>query len=484
MELFRRILFYIFLGLYLILCPLIVMYSLGYILSPKQQEIIQTGIISLASSPPGAYVYLGKSRYAQRTPTVINNLLPGKYSLRVTKKNYFPWSGETTVRAGKAAAFENIILLPQEWEINYLSEGKFRELIPLSGTGYFLASKSPRLGDYFVYDRKLKQMMPLVAPGHHLEEFRVANYFVNGQSPFILLQGSLKGVSGQIFVEVDSDPFTLQDITPLFQDRPVKVFWDTRPEGNLFSLHKQAYINKLNVDSGALYPKFLEEVKGFGAFNRFLYTIHNDNSLYKVSYDKSKSEILESDFLSVIEADEPLEIYPLENGLMLLLGARGSLAINQPPYRIAAEGVLGFEYHPENDLLCFWQRDKIGVMDFSEKIENNGKSFEYPGPLWVYAAGKQIKQCSWVHNGSHIVFRDRDQILFCDLNAGDSPRTVNLLRAHPNTGFFYEEEEEVLYFLDQKSSRLASIQLIPEGPVIPEPASRPDEETLKEGDLN
>ena len=79
----RRIIFYLFVAIYLIAAPLTVLYALGYILSPTRQTLVQTGLISLSSVPSQASVWVNGSLLNEKTPLVLRNLKPGPYSLRV-----------------------------------------------------------------------------------------------------------------------------------------------------------------------------------------------------------------------------------------------------------------------------------------------------------------------------------------------------------------------------------------------------------------
>ena len=114
MESTRKLLFYIFLVLYLILCPLLILYSLGYIFNPQNKEIVQTGVIYLSSLPSDADIFLEKSHYIHATPSMIEELLPGDYTITLKSEGYKDWVENVTVEAGKAISFNNILLIPEE----------------------------------------------------------------------------------------------------------------------------------------------------------------------------------------------------------------------------------------------------------------------------------------------------------------------------------------------------------------------------------
>ena len=71
----RRIVFYILLMVYLVTCPFVILYALGYAYKPGHDpSIMKMGVVSLSTVPSGASVYLGRSRFTEKTPTVLMDL--------------------------------------------------------------------------------------------------------------------------------------------------------------------------------------------------------------------------------------------------------------------------------------------------------------------------------------------------------------------------------------------------------------------------
>ena len=100
MNILRKILFYLFIAIYLILCPLIIFYALGYIFTPKVEEgFAKTGLIHLETLPTDASVSIANRRYAEKTPVTIRNLLAGRYDVKIFLKGYRPWVRKVTPRS-------------------------------------------------------------------------------------------------------------------------------------------------------------------------------------------------------------------------------------------------------------------------------------------------------------------------------------------------------------------------------------------------
>ena len=126
MKLLRGILFSAFVFLYLLVCPLVVGYALGYLFKPgSPQGIVKTGLIHLSTAPSGAIVTVEGRRFNEQTPTMIRNLLPGNYRVRDLLEDHKPWERVVSVEAGKAAVFEHILLFPNHSQPSRLLEGKY-----------------------------------------------------------------------------------------------------------------------------------------------------------------------------------------------------------------------------------------------------------------------------------------------------------------------------------------------------------------------
>lgn len=61
MQLIRRIIFYLFVLIYLILAALIILYSFGYIFQPVKKEISQAALSILPVTLPGPIYILGRA---------------------------------------------------------------------------------------------------------------------------------------------------------------------------------------------------------------------------------------------------------------------------------------------------------------------------------------------------------------------------------------------------------------------------------------
>ena len=110
----RKKLFYVFAGVYVIGCPILILYAIGFWFNPNTADIVETGVISLSTIPSGAEVSLNNKKINSKTPTVIRFLPPGEYFIMMRLKEYKEYKNRVRVYKGKAVALENIELIAND----------------------------------------------------------------------------------------------------------------------------------------------------------------------------------------------------------------------------------------------------------------------------------------------------------------------------------------------------------------------------------
>lgn len=125
----RAFLFYLSVIIFLMGLPPILSFTLGYKFDRRTLKFTKAGLIVLKTQPAGANVYLNNGLLAPKTPTTINELLPGRYNLKIELEKYYPWSKDIEVEAGKVTRLERIILFPLRPNIEQLNKEKISSFL-------------------------------------------------------------------------------------------------------------------------------------------------------------------------------------------------------------------------------------------------------------------------------------------------------------------------------------------------------------------
>ena len=120
----RGVLFYLSLFVFFAGLPLILSFALSYKFNLKTFKFTKTGLIAVRTQPQGASIYFQGKLLNDKTPATINELMPGKYTIKLGLEDYYPWNGDIEVEAGKVSRLEKVILFPLRPNIKQLNKDK------------------------------------------------------------------------------------------------------------------------------------------------------------------------------------------------------------------------------------------------------------------------------------------------------------------------------------------------------------------------
>ncbi|MFO7810267.1 MAG: PEGA domain-containing protein, partial [Candidatus Delongbacteria bacterium] len=448
--------------IYLIVCPLVLLYSFGYVFQPEEKEISRTGLVHIDTVPAGAHIYLGKSHYKYRTPASITDLQPGEYQISVRLEGYRPWNRRITVRPGKATAFNNIILLPDEIvPVDLFPETRFKDSKDLAGTRYLIVQKGSHLEELNVFDRQREELLPLLAQNGKNSDFATASLFSQKNSALIVVFGGLLWDRKYFSVHLAEKERSLTDITELVTEHPESFKWNDNAPDHIYTIHKD-HVNRLNIKTGSVEPKYFDNVKGFGLSDKWLYVLNTENILLRYTPDKKKqSKIFEDERLGkdLFTESQYYSIEELKKQILLFHGDNGDLITTIPPYRISEGNVSGVNYNEKQSILSFWSKTSIWTADhnvkagdllFKDRVLVNK----------VYDDGDNILQCFWVRNATHILFKDADNVYLLEIDPDKDPHKEFIVKVRPGTEISYFEKTGSLYYINSEK-KLMKMEIIP-----------------------
>ncbi len=240
MLLLRKIIFYIFAVIYLVLCPLIVARMLGFVINPLTHHLEKTGLVYVSTNPPDATVYIDGRRAHQKTPTAIRDLAPGKHFIRIEHSGYNDWEMNIPIVGKKATVLANTLLIPQEWPIKRISDRPFQNITPAADDMLIAVSATHH------FQINLKENPPLIK--------EVSNDLLNARASFPAPEVFLindnkdlltkKGKWVQLRIKEDFGGLQAYDIT---SSKPgTKMYFDEK-SGELFYLDEAGFLSEIQI---------------------------------------------------------------------------------------------------------------------------------------------------------------------------------------------------------------------------------------------
>ncbi len=121
---YRRILYLSFITAFIIITPLVILYTAGYGYNFKKGRIEKTGILYVDSKPKEADIYIN-GQFSGKTDKRFPAMLPDKYQLEVKKNGYHSWQKEIEIKSNLTEFAEDIVLFKDALPIN-LVEGQIK----------------------------------------------------------------------------------------------------------------------------------------------------------------------------------------------------------------------------------------------------------------------------------------------------------------------------------------------------------------------
>ncbi len=233
MSALRRFFFYLFLLVYLVAAPVAILYAFGYMWAPgSERGLVRSGLVALNTTPDDAQVFLGASRYTRRTPTLLRDLLPGEYSIRLARPGFEDLTVTARIEPDRATVLDRLLLLP--------TARSPRPILDETWTGFFAHAG----GRYLLLQRG------------------AAHFLYDTRKP-------------------DEPP---RDISRLFTGIPDELAWSARDPDELF-VRIGTRVHRLDLEDGAIYPDVTPPARRIAMAHKRLYIADEEGRPMRVARD-------------------------------------------------------------------------------------------------------------------------------------------------------------------------------------------------------
>ncbi|MDD4957300.1 MAG: PEGA domain-containing protein [Candidatus Omnitrophica bacterium] len=444
---------------------------MGYIYKPGDKNVIKTGLIYLATAPEGATVYLNGEKQEKTTPVMLLELTSGSYNVKAIAENYRPWDQTVPVEKEKATVLDKVLLIPSEWAPEAIMNETFSKFLPVPGTDIFLMAKDAGAAKWITYNYVEDKITPLFEDGSPFRDYTVSDVKCVKGDTSVLLALLLGAEKKYVWLELNPSGNKATDVTELFLSGIDTVSW-FRGSQNVFSLNG-GNLERIDVKEGAIYPEYINKVKGYGLEAGRIYTLTEDNLVKSDSMDlTSEEDILEDPSLGgKIFRDIQYDIRVISDDFMIFLGEDGDLIASKLPYRFTDEKIKDVKPAAYSKRLLVWSKSKVGLLDFSTELTGY-VGFEKPPLLvWLYENGQDIDEAFWVFSEAYVLVKDAGKISLVEIETYGEFPVAELFTVDAANPANYSEKTGSIYYIDGQDNVPRSIKLIPDRPITPVPGT-------------
>ena len=110
----RLIIFLAFVLMFLIAAPLLVLFTAGYRFDLSSGRIVHTAVLNMSSIPRNTTVIIDGEPQADRTPSIIETVLPGEHEIVLEKADYLPWKQTLFFESRETTFATDVVLFLDE----------------------------------------------------------------------------------------------------------------------------------------------------------------------------------------------------------------------------------------------------------------------------------------------------------------------------------------------------------------------------------
>ena len=436
----RRILFYALTVIFIIFGTVVVFYSNGWRLDLETLTIDKLGGLFFEITPRDATITIDKNQFEfksgfLRSGTLIANLFPKNYTVKVTKSGYQSWIKELEVKPSLVTEVPPVILLPDKQDLGEVLTDNINNF--WIGPKHYIAGKENRL------EFKLQKLL-----GNNVVNWSESgdSVITKNNSSFFLTnlgnQGSALNLSlsfGNLWQQKFPDQKLEMIKTVLFYPAAENKF--IVPTGNGLYLLDTEKFSLSRLHKGPI-----------GAFkvknNEIFFYAEGKVSIYNLSLD-TEGLLINQEFKPAKDIQVSLSGYQVS-----ILGEDGKLYIfdrKSLTGNLIAENIASMLFSPDGKKIAFTNnRKELTVYHLSDPSKDNKKN-EEPA---IFNIGS-TEEISWHKNSAYLFIKYPTSLYL--LEANNLPPINFQVIDLENKKFSYQPEENSIYLL--KNSGLYRLSL-------------------------
>jgi dipeptidyl aminopeptidase/acylaminoacyl peptidase len=428
----RTVIAIVFLLLFVVTAPVVILYTAGYGFNWKRHRIEKTGSIQIGTIPGSAKVLLDGVPQKNLTPSSYARLLPDDYDVRILERGYLPWQKTLTVQSGETT-FATGITLYQD-VLPRLTLDAHADVAAWSPDGKSLA--------YVTDDGKWQEVSVLTND----QSTTLLARFPHATYAGVALSWSPKG-DAVLFIATAGGAthilkFSADGITPAlavqaqFPKGTLRARWSL--DGNAIIVMDSAGASSVDPTTGVatplrLAPGLLDaDVRGQDAYT--LRTVSDVNAPMVVvergagAAATTVAELPSGNYRFVTGTDRFLAIVDMKKGRMMLVDLNDGT--------VDAYDGTAIIWDTKNDRALVWNDFEISLINLNDGSET-----------LITRLGTIISDCAWSPSGDAVIYATPNAISVAEFNGDDGRVVLDLVRFSEIGTFAVDAQTDMIRFV-------------------------------------
>jgi len=426
----RKIIVLIFFILFFILAPLLTAYSLGYRYDFKTGNIQKNGAFYIKSYPRGAEIFINNEKERRKTPTQLIDILPGTYTVEVTKNNYVSWIKKLEVSSGETTFAEDIVLFLKDRQKNSLSVGSEKILLNKNADKYVLLDENNKL---------------IITDVEQGRSFDIDTL----DKKYELLDWSSD--NQQLLIKIDNKYFAFDVDKKILEAIPIvgiqKMLWENNSQTLIYLKDNRLYRHYHRPASSSTGPADeLLDIKNY--INDF--AIKNNWLIIQYTFDKNNFvEQLDKNNLTSKQVINNVNLGSLEvllaedDYLIFTIGAK--LYIKNILRELITIPITTAKLHDERLLIT--NGHEIILFNYQEEWQE-----------LIDRSSNIVADVFWHPNGSYFVSEINDSTTLTELDGRDKRNNIELVNNPRKKNYVFDKKGEKLFIISPEENYYLSIQ--------------------------
>ncbi len=453
----RTFLFIACLISFLIIAPVIVLYSQGYRFDPKNRTITMTGAFYVKAWPKNCDVFVNGKLASKNDflfgADLVENLIPGTHLMEVKKQGYIPWQKNLKIMAMMTIEAKNIVLFPQNLGFE-IKASNVQNIFPAPSNKKLILEKKDSQGWYLTsFDLKnnLEQVLALEKDFDKKKSgSTMQNLIWSADSKKAIAKVLINEAEKFFLLEVE-DKISFLSLDPLGNFE--KISFQGNDSSKFFILKNNSlhYGNFISLKTVKLADKIID----FAADNSKLYFLDNTGFITRINDLESFSGQKLSDAPFTIISETPYELEAEKNYLFLKQGDQLFwFDEKNNSFVKIAENAADLAVSKDNGKLVYLNNTEISIYFFKEKIEQIEKQ-----NMLLARFSEKIGQVFWLNN-DYLLFVVGNKLKAAEIDNRDQANIIDLAEINSPQKIYFNKDNKNALVLTQ-GRLLVSDQILP-----------------------